>query len=101
MDIDVPTSSAGRRSSLPPSSAPGPSTHGGTPRRPVENGRQNGGADALALDGFDQEDNAQVEEGTGRRQRRRAGGRLEGDVPLVRDALGEQITESFQNFLET
>lgn len=104
MDFDLPTSSAGSRSSLPPSGGAGPSTNGGnTPRRP--NGQQNGAAreaDALALNNVQNEGEAAIEDANRRRKgRRRQGGRIDGDVPLVRDQLGEQITESFQNFLET
>lgn len=43
-----------------------------------------------------------IEEAAGARRRRaRIRGRVENDVPLVRDALGEQITETFFNFLDT
>ena len=59
--------------------------------------------DALAIDEFQQDANMDgEEEGVGARRRRaRMKGRVDNDVPPVRDALGEQITETFFNFLDT
>ncbi|THH05787.1 hypothetical protein EW145_g4546 [Phellinidium pouzarii] len=106
MDIDGP-SSPPLRSSLPPSSALAPtntaSSNGTrTPRvKAGRNGNVNAnGVDALALDGLQQDIDIEGEE-VALPQRRGRKARVEGDVPLVRDALGEQITQSFQNFLET
>lgn len=104
MDIEGPSSPP-----LPPSTAPLPtaSTNGRTPQRMNGgvNGHANGianGVDALTLDDVAQDANMEGdEEVAARRRRARARGRIDGDVPLVRDALGEQITDSFQTFLET
>ncbi|EJD01930.1 mis5 protein [Fomitiporia mediterranea MF3/22] len=61
-----------------------------------------GGADALALDDINPDAGAEVDiEGMQRRQRLRTRGIIDNDVPMVRDALGEQITESFETFLKT
>ncbi|EDR12754.1 uncharacterized protein LACBIDRAFT_188723 [Laccaria bicolor S238N-H82] len=79
-------------SSLPPSSAPDPvgSVRGGTPRRPA--------VDALTL-----EDDEDQEPGTGApsRKRRRPRTQANGEVPLVKDAVGESVAESFETFLKT
>lgn len=115
MEIDglsSPPSSA--RLSLPPSSTLPPTNTASsvtkTPRRvngrASVNGNGNGipaQADALALDDIQQDANMDgTEEAAGARRRRaRIRGRVENDVPLVRDALGEQITETFFNFLDT
>jgi DNA replication licensing factor MCM6 len=90
MDIDGLSSPPPPRSSLPPSSAPVPTppTHGGLPRRV---------ADALAIGDEDDEDSS--EDPTGRK-RRKARGPI-GDVPLVKDAVGESVAESFESFLKT
>ena len=108
MDIDGP-SSPPRRSSLPPSSAPMPTASTASAASPMRNGAANGtlagranGVDALAMDDIDHPAEADAElENTQRRRRARMKGHIEGDVPLVRDALGEQITESFETFLKT
>jgi DNA replication licensing factor MCM6 len=90
MDIDGFSSPPALRSSLPPSSAPDPtlSSHGRSPPRV---------ADALAI-GEDGEDDSN-EDLTGRK-RRKARGQV-GDVPLVKDAVGESVAESFETFLKT
>jgi DNA replication licensing factor MCM6 len=89
MDIDGISSPAAFRSSLPPSSAPVPSfsIHGRSPRRI---------ADALAIG--DEEDN-QNEDATSKRRRKIKGPTI--DVPLVKDAVGESVAESFETFLKT
>ena len=101
MSYDAPSSPPALRSSLPPSSAPNPtlttSLNGATPRR--QNGRLPS-SDAPVpnnVDNTEEDGNEQM----ARRKRGRARGQMDGDVPLVRDTLGEQITESFQTFLET
>lgn len=112
MDIDGPSSPLAPRSSLPPSSAPLPSTlattngasspsrANGQPPRAV-NGSA-GGADALALDDVNPDVGADGElETMQRRRRAKMRGTIANDVPRVRDALGEQITESFETFLKT
>ena len=109
MDVDGPSSPPNPSLSLPPSSGPSipllSSSNGHVHQNGV-NGRVNGrnGVDALAFDDIQQEQqmngdqDAQV---AARRRRGRTRGQIEGDIPLVRDALGEQITETFQRFLET
>ena len=108
MDIDGPSSPLAPPSSLPPSAEPLPtaSSNGRTPQRANGHVNVNGnanGADALAIDDIAQDANMEggEEEIAARRRRARTHGRIDGDVPLVRDALGEQITESFETFLET
>jgi DNA replication licensing factor MCM6 len=60
--------------------------------------------DALAMDDMDRREVAAEDiemENTQRRRRAKMRGQIDSDVPLVRDALGEQITESFETFLRT
>jgi DNA replication licensing factor MCM6 len=85
------------RSSLPPSSVPIPSnlTNGSSPRRqrqPAING-------ALALG--DDDDESREDDGTSARRRKRFRGQIVNDVPLVKDAVGESVAESFETFLKT
>ena len=112
MDIDGPSSPAQPRSSLPPSSAPLPSTlasTNGVPTPSRANGRPqrtvNGSAgvvDALALDDVNPDIGVDGEmEAMQRRRRAKMRGTIANDVPIVRDVLGEQITESFETFLKT
>ncbi|KAF8969320.1 mis5 protein [Flammula alnicola] len=92
MESDAPSSPIAMPSSLPPSSAPDPtpSNNGATARRPI--------ADALALANDEaEEDN---EEGAARGRRRRPR-QMNGDVPIVKDAVGESVAESFETFLKT
>lgn len=91
MESDGPSSPIAMPSSLPPSSAdPLPLTNAGTPRRPI--------ADALAMGDIEaEEDN---EEGTGNRKRKRPR-QVNGDVPIVKDAVGESVADSFETFLKT
>ncbi|EEB91844.1 hypothetical protein MPER_09732, partial [Moniliophthora perniciosa FA553] len=87
--------------SLPPSSAPdaldlrsengdATSNRGGTPRRPT--------ADALTLGDEDMVDSQQT---ASSRRRRKVQGQMNGDVPLVRDPIGESVTETFESFLKS
>lgn len=96
-----------RNSSLPPSGRSAPSEDGytgngsdrgsrqgtpsrsGTPRRPG----------ALDLDDDGGNDNEGSVAGTQRRKKRANG--AERDIPVVRDAVGESVTESFETFLRT
>jgi DNA replication licensing factor MCM6 len=92
MDSDGPSSPIAMPSSLPPSSAPDPLplTNDGTPRRPI--------ADALAMGDIEaEEDN---NEGTANRKRKRPR-QVNGDVPIVKDAVGESVADSFETFLKT
>ena len=91
MDSDAPSSPIAMPSSLPPSSAPDPtaSTANRTPRRQV--------TDALAMG----EGEAEQEQEAGGNKRRRRPRQVNGDVPLVKDAVGESVAESFETFLKT
>lgn len=90
MDSEGPSSPLAMPSSLPPSSAPDAvgSVRGGTPRRPT--------VAALTLEDDD-------EPGTGApsRKRRRPRTQANGEVPLVKDAVGESVAENFETFLRT
>lgn len=98
MDIDGPSSSPPlRHTSLPPSSAPDPTSsngRNGTPKRPRQTN------DALAFDDADREDGEEEVQGTRRRARPRQG-QLDGNIPIVKDAVGESVRESFEAFLKT
>ncbi|KAG6910996.1 hypothetical protein DXG01_006050 [Tephrocybe rancida] len=92
MDFDGMSSPLAMRSSLPPSSAPDPtqSVAGrSSPRRPT--------ADALTLGDEAEEDGD--EQGGGRKRRRPR--TQNGEVPLVKDAVGDSVAESFETFLKT
>ncbi|GBE79886.1 DNA replication licensing factor mcm6 [Sparassis crispa] len=95
MDANGLSSPPLRHSSLPPSSAPvaTQSSNGrSTPRRTR--------TDALALGDEDAEPAAEGDDSTSRR-RRRARGQLDIDIPIVKDAVGESVQESFETFLRT
>ena len=94
MDFDGLSSPPMMPSSLPPSSAPDLSLSNSTrsPRRPT--------VDALAL-GDDEPDEQEEQGGGDTRRRRRPRGQVDGDVPLVKDAVGESVAESFETFLKT
>lgn len=93
-------------SSLPPSSAMPPSTNSrGSPRTiptgssPTAGRRQQQTVDALALGDDEADENQEGEEASARR-RRRVRGQGNADVPLVKDAVGESVAESFEAFLK-
>ena len=94
MDFDLLSSPPAPRSSLPPSSAPNlsQSANGRSPRRPV--------ADVLTIGDDEPQDDDSGGDAAGRR-RRRAKGQPVGDVPLVKDPVGESVAESFESFLNT
>jgi DNA replication licensing factor MCM6 len=75
---------------LPPSSAPvpTPSPNNRTPRRRI--------TDALAMGGEADEENQEA----GGNKRRRRPRQVNGDVPVVKDAVGESVAESFETFLK-
>jgi len=56
--------------------------------------------DALAL-GDDEPDGQEEQGGSSVRRRKRPKGQVNGDVPLVKDAVGESVAESFETFLKT
>ncbi|KAI0311366.1 MCM-domain-containing protein [Amylostereum chailletii] len=92
-----PSSPAAFRSSLPPSSAPQPSqSTAGTPRRRPARTTQ----DALSF-GDDEAEEEREEGGPTRRRRRPRTQQLEGDVPVVKDAVGESVADAFETFLKT
>ena len=62
----------------------------GTPRRPI--------ADALTLANIEAEEENEEGPARGRRKRTR---QMNGDVPIVKDAVGESVAESFETFLKT
>lgn len=90
MDLDgLSSSPPAMHSELPPSSAPDPTPNlNGPPRRQI--------ADALTIDpGTDSNE----PEGTNKRRRRLR--QVNGEVPMVKDAVGESVAESFESFLKT
>lgn len=95
MDFGGLSSPQAPRSSLPPSSAPIPTQSPN--RRSTPNRRT---ADALTLGDDEAEEDNEEGDDSGRR-RRRARGQVNGDVPLVKDAVGESVAESFETFLKT
>lgn len=92
MDFDGLSSPPAMRSSLPPSSAPDPSqsVHPRSPRQPTTG--------ALVLDDEAEEED---ERGPAARKQRRPRTQANGDVPMVKDAVGESVAESFETFLKT
>lgn len=99
MNTDALSSPPLRQTSLPPSSAPLPSSNSNglsqTPRR------NRSTADALTF-GDEDADEARAEDDVGARKRRRARGQgLNSDIPIVKDAVGESVQESFETFLKT
>jgi DNA replication licensing factor MCM6 len=92
MESEGPSSPIAMPSSLPPSIAPDPFslTNGGSLRQPI--------ADALAMGDIETEEGN--EEGTVNRKRKRPR-QVNGDVPIVKDAVGESVADSFETFLKT
>ncbi|PCH40837.1 mis5 protein [Wolfiporia cocos MD-104 SS10] len=98
MDVDgIPSSPPLRQSSLPPSSAPVASQSSNARPTPRRNRPT---ADALNFGDDGPEDAARGGE-NGTRRRRRPRGDLNADVPIVKDAVGESVQESFETFLRT
>ncbi|KAH7887383.1 MCM2/3/5 family-domain-containing protein [Phlebopus sp. FC_14] len=96
MDVDGLSSPPAPRSSLPPSSAPLlTQSSNGTPR----SAQRRPTSDALAF-ADDEAQDAQDNDETGARRRRRPRNQPNGDVPMVRDAVGESVCESFETFLK-
>ena len=98
--MDPPSSPPLPRSSVPPSSAPTPidtnSQSASTPRRGQPPTTTTG-----ALDLGDDEEEAHVDDGSAARRRKRVKGQIVTDVPVVKDAVGESVAESFETFLKT
>jgi DNA replication licensing factor MCM6 len=93
--MDATSSPALPRSSPPPSSVPQPpGTNSQTPRRPRQS------ANALALDD-DADDDAAEEADPKKSQKRSRRARMNGDVPVVTDAVGESVSDAFETFLKT
>lgn len=57
-------------------------------------------AGALEL-GDEADDEATENNGAAARKRKRVRGQMVNDVPLVKDAVGESVAESFETFLKT
>ena len=104
MDVDgISSSPPLRHSSLPPSSAPaGSQSSNGhhTPRRGTPQ-RNRAPIDALNLEDDEAEEADENQEQATRRRRRPRNQQLDGDVPMVKDAVGESVQESFEAFLRT
>jgi len=103
MDVDQPSPSRNdSRSSLPPSSAQFATNNTSTPRS-----RQTRTIDPLALDDEGSNDapqgegEAEEDNGTSTRRRTRARNQRQDDIPVVKDATGEKVLESFEVFLKT
>ncbi|KAL0950282.1 hypothetical protein HGRIS_010262 [Hohenbuehelia grisea] len=84
-----------RYTSLPPSSAPDGTHTNGRPSSPtiVEQA-----PDALALGDDEAEEDNDQQPGSRKRRRPRANA---GDTPIVKDAVGESVADSFEMFLKT
>ena len=87
------------RSSLPPSSAPqdsqSPSARSST-RQATRRTR-----DALSFGDETNDAREDVTETSSRRKRRPRTEQLNGDVSIVKDAVGESVAEAFETFLKT
>jgi hypothetical protein len=86
-----------RHTSLPPTGASGTgsssNSRNGTPRRKRPT------ADALAFG--DEDGGGREQDNTEQRRRRPRQQQMNGDVPIVKDAVGESVRESFEAFLKT
>jgi DNA replication licensing factor MCM6 len=87
-----PSSPTAPAPTLPPSSDPGDDRDIALPRRT---------GDALTLDEADRQDVDESQDGASARKRRRPRTQANGDVPLVKDAIGESLADSFEAFLRT
>ena len=87
------------RSSLPPSSAPQPSQSPNAQSSTRQATRRTTDALSFGDEGNDTQEGA-TEAGSRRRRRPRAD-QLNGDVPVVKDAVGESVAEAFEAFLKT
>lgn len=100
MNTDALSSPPLRQTSLPPSSAPLPSFNSNGQSQTPRRNRQP--ADALAFGDEDADDTRADDDDVGTRKRRRAKGQtLTADIPIVKDAVGESVQESFETFLKT
>lgn len=95
MDVDLPSSNG--RLSLPPSSAPFATNNTTTPRS-----RLTRTVDPLALDDDNDPPEVEAEEdGRSSRRRVRAQNQRQAHIPVVKDATGEKVMESFEVFLKS
>ena len=87
------------RSSLPPSSAPqnsqSPNARSST-RQATRHTR-----DALSFGDETNDAREDVTEASSRKKRKPRTEQLNGDVPIVKDAVGESVAEAFEAFLKT
>jgi len=87
------------RSSLPPSSAPQPSQSPNAQSSTRHATRHT--TDALTFGDEANGTREDVTEASSRRRRRPRAEQLNGDVPIVKDAVGESVSEAFETFLKT
>jgi hypothetical protein len=87
------------RSSLPPSSAPQPSQPPGARSSTRQATRRT--TDALSFGDEANDAREDATEASSRRTRRPRTEQLNGDVPIVKDAVGESVAEAFEAFLKT
>lgn len=52
------------------------------------------------MDLGDDDDEAHADDGSAARRRKRVKGQIVTDVPMVKDAVGESVAESFETFLK-
>ena len=97
--MDAPSSPPVPRSSMPPSSAPTP-INTNSPSASTPSRRQPPTTTTGALDLGEDDEEAHVDDGSAARKRKRVKGQIVTDVPMVKDAVGESVAESFQTFLK-
>jgi DNA replication licensing factor MCM6 len=87
------------RSSLPPSSAPQNSQSPSAQSSTRQATRRT--TDALSFGDETNDTREDATEASSRRRRRLRTEQLNGDVPIVKDAVGESVAEAFETFLKT
>ncbi|OCH88332.1 MCM-domain-containing protein [Obba rivulosa] len=99
MDVGGASSSPPlRHTSLPPSSAPFPSQSSSGQRTPR---RERQTANALSFGDEEAGEAREDDDPNVRRRRKARGSQLNVDIPIVKDAVGESVQESFETFLRT
>jgi DNA replication licensing factor MCM6 len=86
------------RSSLPPSSAPQPQSQSARSSTRQATRRT---TDALSFGDEANDAREDATEASSRRVRRPRTEQLNGDVPIVKDAVGESVAEAFEAFLKS
>ena len=87
------------RSSLPPSSAP-PNSQSPSAQSSTRQATRRT-TDALSFGDEANDAREDATEASSRRRRRPRAEQLNGDVPIVKDAVGESVAEAFETFLKT